>query len=82
MLRPLPPAPRKKDGLILEQEVGDGGGAGRQAGRGSEAPIPCTPSSKGHGRGGASPSEMLELERGGGVHCGAGTASRRCAPWG
>lgn len=35
-----PPAPRKKDGLILEQEVVRGG-VGGQAGRGSEAPIPC-----------------------------------------
>ena len=28
-----PPAPRKKDGLILEQEVGGGAGRGWEAGR-------------------------------------------------
>ena len=59
-----PPAPRKKDWLILEQEVGGGAGWGGRQGGALRRPSPAPPSSEGQGPGGPSPSESLSLNVG------------------
>lgn len=56
-----PPAPRKKDGLILEQEVVRG--VGGQAGGALRLPFPA-PLSRGRGPGAPPPQRCLSLNEG------------------
>lgn len=66
--------------------AGSGWGWGGRQGGALRLPLPAPLPRPRHPQdkvlGAPSPSEMLELERGGGVQCGADAASRRCAPWG
>lgn len=76
----LCPLPQEEGWLILEQGSGAGGWEGRVGGA-LRLPFPA-PLSEGRVLG-SLPSEMLELERRGGVHCGAGNwATGDVPPWG